>query len=206
MRCDSQLKYAEFLSHDARFPIILPRKHQVTKLIVKYFHEEGNHASGTNQTLAVLSARFWIICGREEIREWEKECNECRRRKAKAAKQIMAHLPQVRLRLSLRPFAQTAVDFGGPFVIIQGRRSRTHKRFLCLFTCLATRAVHLEMAFGLDTDSFLKAFHRKSIEEDYQKRCHLTMVRTLSRPRENCANWLRRWIKAKFLSKQQTKE
>ena len=75
MRCDSQLKYAEFLSHDARFPIILPRKHQVTKLIVKYFHEEGNHASGTNQTLAVLSARFWIICGREEIREWEKECN-----------------------------------------------------------------------------------------------------------------------------------
>ena len=35
MRCDSQLKYAEFLSHDARFPIILPRKHQVTKLIVK---------------------------------------------------------------------------------------------------------------------------------------------------------------------------
>ena len=94
MRCDSRLKYAEFLSHDARFPIILPRKHQVTKLIVKYFHEEGNHASGTNQTLAVLSTRFWIISGREEIREWEKECNECRRRKAKTAKQIMAPLPQ----------------------------------------------------------------------------------------------------------------
>ena len=118
MRCDSRLKNAEFLSHDARFPIILPRKHQVTKLIVKYFHEEGNHASGTNQTLAVLSTRFWIISGREEIREWEKEFNECRRRKAKAAKQIMAPLPQVRLRLSLRPFAQTAVDFGGPFVTI----------------------------------------------------------------------------------------
>ena len=160
MRCDSRLKYAEFLSHDARFPIILPRKHQVTKLIVKYFHEEGNHASGTNQTLAVLSTRFWIISGREEIREWEKECNECRRRKAKAAKQIMAPLPQIRLRLSLRPFAQTAVDFGGPFVTIQGRRSQRQKRYLCLFTCLATRTVHLEMAFGLDTDSFLNAFYR----------------------------------------------
>ena len=36
MRCDSQLKYAEFLSHDARFPTILPRKHQVTKLIVNF--------------------------------------------------------------------------------------------------------------------------------------------------------------------------
>ena len=160
MRCDSRLKYAEFLSHDARFPIILPLKHQVTKLIVKYFHEKGNHASGTNQTLAVLSTRFWIISGREEILEWEKECNKCRRRKAKAAKQIMAPLPQITLQLSLRPFAQTAVDFGGPFVTIQGRRSRRQKRYLCLFTCLATRAVHLEMAFGLDTDSFLNSFYR----------------------------------------------
>ena len=120
-------------------------------MIVKYFHEEGNHTSGTNQTLAVLLTRFWIISGREEIREWEKECNECRRRKAKAANQIMAPLPLIRLRLSLRPFAQIAVDLGEPFVAIQGRRSRRQKRYLCLFTCLATRAVHLEMAFGLDT-------------------------------------------------------
>ena len=57
-------------------------------------------------------------------------------------------------------FAQTAVNFGGPFVTIQGRRSRRQKRYLCLFTCLATRAVHLEMAFGLDADSFLNAFYR----------------------------------------------
>ena len=89
-----------------------------------------------------------------------KECNECRRRKAKAAKQIMAPLPQIRLRLSLRPFAPTAVDFGGAFVTIQGRRSRRQKRYFCLLTCLETRAVHLEMAFGLDTDSLPNAFYR----------------------------------------------
>ena len=161
MRCDGRLKYAEFLSQDARFPIILPRKHHVTKSIVKQYYEEGNHASGTNQTLAALSTRFWLISGRGEIREWEKECNECRRRKAKAAKQMMAPLPQIRLRLSLRAFAQTAVDFaGGPFITIQGGGFRRQKRYLCLFACLATRAVHLEMAFGLDTDSFLNAFYR----------------------------------------------
>ncbi|XP_068680564.1 uncharacterized protein [Montipora foliosa] len=124
MRCDGRLKYAEFLPQDARFPIILPRKNCVTKLIVKYYHEKDNHAGGTNQLLAALSTCFWIISGREEIREWEKECNECQRRKAKAAKQIMAPLPQMRLRFPLRAFAQSAVDYGGPFITVQGRRTR----------------------------------------------------------------------------------
>ena len=133
----------------------------MTKLIVKHYHEKGNHAGGANQTLATLSTRFWIISGREEIREWEKDCNECQKRKAKAAKQVMAPLPQIRLRSSLRAFAQTAVDFGGPFVTVQGRRTpRRQKRYLCLFTCLASRTVHLEMAYALDTDSFLNAFYR----------------------------------------------
>ena len=55
---------------------------------------------------------------------------------------------------------RTAVDFGGPFVTIQGRGRQRQKHYLCLFICLASRAVHLEMAFGLDTDSFLRAFGR----------------------------------------------
>ena len=56
----------------------------------------------------------------------------------------MAPLPLIRLRSSLRAFPQTAVDFGGPFITIQGRRTRRHKRYLCLFTCLTSRAVHHE--------------------------------------------------------------
>ena len=72
----------------------------------------------------------------------------------------MAPLPQIRPRFSLRAFAQTAVDYGGPFITVQGRRTRRQKRYLCLFTCLATRAVHLEMAYALDMDSFLNAFYR----------------------------------------------
>ena len=34
MRCNSRLQYAEFLPYDVRYPIILPRKNAVTKLIV----------------------------------------------------------------------------------------------------------------------------------------------------------------------------
>ena len=143
-----------------RYPVILPRKSWITKLIVKDFHEKGNHASGTNQTLAALSARYWVISGREVIRECEKECAECRRRKAKICQQVMAPLPLSRLKTSLRAFTRTAVDYAGPFITIQGRGKRRQKRYLCLFTCLATRAVHLEIAYSLDTDSFLNALYR----------------------------------------------
>ena len=52
-----------------------PRFVAATKLIVKHYHEKDNHVGGTNQMLAALSTRFSIISGREEIREWEKECN-----------------------------------------------------------------------------------------------------------------------------------
>ena len=72
----------------------------------------------------------------------------------------MAPLPPMHTGLSMQAFAHTAVDYGGPFITIQGRGKRREKRYLCLFTCLETRAVHLELAFGLDTDSFLTALHR----------------------------------------------
>ena len=34
------------------------------------------------------------------------------------------------------------------------------KQYLCLFTCPVSCAVHLEIAYGLDTDSLLNAFYR----------------------------------------------
>ena len=68
--------------------------------------------------------------------------------------------PDIRLKLPLKAFVCVAVDFTGPFATIQGRGKRQTKRYLCSFTCLLSRAVHLKMAYGLDTDSFLNAFFR----------------------------------------------
>ena len=56
---NSRLRLAEHISWEAQHPIILPRKHEVKKLIVERLHKDSNH-SGANQVLAMLSARFWI--------------------------------------------------------------------------------------------------------------------------------------------------
>ena len=170
MRSEGRLKYGEFLPYDVRYPIILPRKSWITKLIVKHHHELGNHSVGTNQILSTLSSKYWIVAAREAIIEWERECAMCKRKKAKRTEQIMAPLPLNRLTTSLRAFARVGVDFAGPFITVQGRGKRRQKHYLCLFTCLACRAVHLEIAYGLDVDSFLTAFsrmiNRRGLPED----------------------------------------
>ena len=70
----------------------------------------------------------------------------------------MAPFPKIRLRFTFRAFDHTAQDYAGPLSTVQGRGMRHQKRWLCLFTCLLIRAVHLEISFGLDTYSFLNAF------------------------------------------------
>ena len=72
----------------------------------------------------------------------------------------MAPVPATRLRFTFRPFDQCAVDYAEPFETIQERGIKRQKRYLCLFTCLQTRAIHLETAWAVDTDSFLNAIAR----------------------------------------------
>ena len=60
------------------------------------------------------------MSARGVIRELEKECAECARRKAKACEQIMAPLPISRLKKSLRAFKRATVDFWGPLITVQG--------------------------------------------------------------------------------------
>jgi hypothetical protein len=80
----------------------------------------------------------------------------------------MAPLPTSRLTLPLRAFERIGTDFAGPFLTKQGQGKSRMKRYLCLFTCLAIRVVHLEMAYSLDTDSFI--IHKRVRTDDFTER------------------------------------
>ena len=81
------------------------------------------------------------------MRKISHQCPNCKRRRARP--QLKAHLP---------PFSHVGVDYFGPLTVRRFRK--TENRYSCLFTCFVTRAVHIEVAHDLGTDSYLMALRR----------------------------------------------
>lgn len=70
----------------------------------------------------------------------------------------MANLPSVRVRQAF-PFENTGCDYAGPFTLklYKGRNPKTSKGYICVFVCMVTSAIHIELVADLSTDSFLSA-------------------------------------------------
>ena len=70
----------------------------------------------------------------------------------------MTDLPPDRVTPDKPPFTFVGVDCFGPFWI---KRARSQvKRHGVLFTCLVTRAIHIEVAQSMDNDSFVNSMYR----------------------------------------------
>ena len=70
---------------------------------------------------------------------------------------FLADLPKESLDYQSYPFINVGVEYFGRFEV---RLLRIMKRWCCLFTCLTTRAIHIEVVRSLDTDSCLVAVNR----------------------------------------------
>lgn len=77
------------------------------------------------------------------------------------SRQQMASLPKSRVTAS-PPFLSSGLDYCGPFEIRYGSsRSRTTvKTYVAIFICMATKAVHMELAHDLSFLAFLNLFAR----------------------------------------------
>ena len=139
--------------YSTRHPAILPARDDVTRLVVTHSHSKVLH-SGQERTLTEVRRAYWFTRARSTVRRILHQCTVCRRPIARPEVPRMADLPVVLFNTS-RAFSTVGVDYFGPMIVKKYRK--TEKRYGVLFTCLSTRAVHLEIANTLDTDSFIMA-------------------------------------------------
>ena len=145
-------------SYEVKHPIILPQNFLLASLVINHHHCIKVAHSGVNATLNSVRKQYRIENGRAATRRVLKECLFCVRRDAKPAQQLMANLPSARLQSEEPPFSHTGADCFGPFIVKKGRMEL--KRYGCVFICMTTRAIHLEVLSDLTIDSFINALRR----------------------------------------------
>nr|XP_021322660.1 uncharacterized protein LOC108179640 [Danio rerio] len=142
------------LDYDVKHPALLPKKSHISALLVKHHHERIYH-QGRGMTMNEIRANgIWILgCG-SVVSSHIYKCVKCRRYRGTTEIQKMADLPEERTETS-PPFTCCGIDCFGPFIVKEGRKEL--KRYGLLFTCLCSRAVHIETLDDLTTDAFINA-------------------------------------------------
>ena len=142
---DGILRYYGRLDHavlgeEAKHPVILPKHHPVTRLIVDSCHRCVLHGR-TRNTLAEFRSQYWMEKARQVMKAILRRCAACKRRQARPFNNpAPGQLPEFHV-TPARPFQKCGVDFAGPC-------------YITLFTCGVTRAIHLELVPDISAETF----------------------------------------------------
>ncbi|XP_043661598.1 uncharacterized protein LOC122625575 [Drosophila teissieri] len=154
LRAYGRIDAALCIPYSARRPVLLSHRHSLTELIVRDFHARMKHQN-VDATIAEIRTKFWVTKMRRVMRGVISSCNECKLQRARPMPPIMGPHPEDRLDAGGWPFKYTGLDYFGPLLVTVSRHKE--KRWVALFTCLTTRAIHLELAHDLSTDSCIIA-------------------------------------------------
>ena len=145
------------LNTKMKHPVVIPKKSPAATLLTRRAHEKVAHC-GRGSTLNQLrNDGLWVIGAHSAVRHCIDKCRTCRELRGKLSKQKMADLPPERVEPS-PPFTHCGADMFGPFYIKEGRKEL--KRYGCLFTCMSSRAVHIEVTSQMCADTFIQALRR----------------------------------------------
>eukprot|EP00795_Rhopilema_esculentum_P005673 gene5673-10913_t len=149
------------ISYNSKHPVLLPRQHHFTKLVIWHSHLTVKH-NGVNETLAEVRSNYWITKGRQIVKSLIAKCSRCKAIHGKPYETPNAPpLPAYRVSEDAA-FTNVAVDFAGPLYVkdIYTKTDRMNKCYIALFSCANTRAIHLELVPDLFAETFIRALKR----------------------------------------------
>ena len=156
IRSFGRLRRLVEIDFDTKHPIVLDARHTFVKLILRHTHLK-NHLRGIDYLRSKVQERYAILKLRSTLRSTKSNCVLCRKFPAATIQPIMADLPKKRLAYQSPPFTNTG--------LITSAHSASQfvgheKRWGFLFTCLTTRAVHVEFVPSMDTSSCVMGVER----------------------------------------------
>lgn len=160
------------MTFEEKHPIILPAEGKLSRLLINDTHSITKHGN-VQLLMNTLRQKYWIPRLRQLVKGCVSHCVTCTRVKGKSMEQLMGNLPSERLQLS-RCFKEVGVDFAGPIVVrakYDRRCAKLTKGYICIFVCMASRAVHLEAVEDLTAAAFIDAFKRMVARRGPVKRC-----------------------------------
>ena len=161
LRAGGRLRRAKLL-YGEKHPALLPKDHHVSHLIVRHYHAVNHHQGRQITHGAIRQAGYWLIGGHRLVSSELQQCVTCRKLRGQAVEQRMADLPADRTEVA-PPFTNVGFDVFGPWPV-QTRKMRggaaNSKRWGLVFTCLSSRAVHIEVLESMDASSFICALRR----------------------------------------------
>ena len=159
MRCRGRIGKAK-IPFTTRFPVLLPRYHHFTLLIIRDAHNRVYH-NGVKDTLAEVRSKYWIVKGRQLVKRELNKCSLCKRLEGIFYGQpTSCDLPDFRVGGS-RAFETVGVDFAGPVYVRDiYQKGKMNKAYIVLNTCASSRMVHLELVPDLTTAAYVRAHER----------------------------------------------
>ena len=143
-----------------KHPLIIPGKTHISRLLVQKCHEDVEHQGRHLTEGEIRNQGYWITGAKRLISTVMYKCVKCRKLRGKQQKQIMSDLPPDRITPHSAPFTFVGIDMFGPWSVVT-RRTRGgqahNKRLALLFTCLCTRAVHIEIVEDMSSSSFINS-------------------------------------------------
>lgn len=139
-------------------PALLPDISHLAKLLITEAHKRTLHG-GPRLLTAYLRQMYWITNLRRAIRTNISRCISCVKQRQEVCQQLMGELPSDRIE-PYRAFKRSGVDYAGPFLVKvrSGRCNIKEKKYVAVFVCMVTKAVHLELAESLSAEDFVAAF------------------------------------------------
>ena len=157
VRVRGRLQWAA-IDEDEKHPILLPKESRLTKLILKHIHLKLYHA-GKGPVLVEFRKMFWVTGAKTRARMTIHDCLKCARHNTRPQAPVMADLPAPRVTPSA-PFTHVGIDYAGPLHVKLKNSDEGGKAYFMVFVCFATKAIHLEVTYGLGTAETLMALRR----------------------------------------------